>query len=65
MKVSEEQMYIRCLIIESVVREMILNGTIDNEVLVKIIDKMYSPENNEEMEKYSEAIVYAKYGVLN
>jgi hypothetical protein len=65
MKVSEEQMYIRCLIIESVVREMILNGTIDNEVLVKTIDKMYSPENNEEMEKYSEAIVYAKYGVLN
>lgn len=65
MKVSEEQMYIRCLIIESVVREMILNGTIDNEVLVKTIDKMYSPENNEEMEKYSEAIVYSKYGVLN
>ena len=65
MKVSEEQMYVRCLTIEALVKELVLKGTTDNESLVEAIDAIYQPETNEEMEKYSEAIVYAKYSILN
>ena len=65
MKVSEEQMYVRCLTIEALVKELVLKGTTDNESLVEVIDTIYQPETNEEMEQYSEAIIYAKYGVLN
>jgi hypothetical protein len=65
MKVSEEQMYVRCLIIESLIREMVLKGTMDNELLVKAVDNIFPPNTSDEMEKYSEAIIYAKYSVLN
>jgi hypothetical protein len=65
MKVSEEQMYVRCLVIESMVKELVLRGTTDNESLVKAVDNVFPPDTKEEMEKYSEAIIYAKYGVLN
>jgi hypothetical protein len=65
MKVSEEQMYVRCLIIESLIREMVLKGTMDNELLVKAVDNIFPPDTTEEMERYSEAIIYAKHSVLN
>ena len=65
MKVSEEQMYIRCLTIEAMVKTMVIQGITDNETLVTAVDELYHPENNFEMEKYSEAIIYAKYSVLN
>ena len=65
MKVSEEQMYVRCLAIESMIRNMVLKGITNNEELVKAVDDVFPPDTTEEMEKYSEAIIYAKYGVLN
>jgi hypothetical protein len=65
MKVSEEQMYLRCMTIETMVREMILKGVTDNESIVETINNVFRPETNDEMEQYSEAIIYAKYGVLN
>ena len=65
MKVSEEQMYVRCLTIEAMVKTMVIKGITDNEKLVAAVDEVYHPESQEEMEKYSEAIIYAKYGVLN
>jgi type II restriction/modification system DNA methylase subunit YeeA len=65
MKVSEEMMYLRCMTIESMVREMVMKGTTDNELLVTVVDNLFPPDTDEEMEKYSEAIIYAKYGVLN
>lgn len=65
MKVSEEQMYVRCLTIEAMVKTMVIKGITDNETLVAAVDELYHPENNDEMEKYSEAIIYAKYSVLN
>ena len=65
MKVSEEQMYVRCLTIEAMIREMVIKGETDNEKLVEVVDNIYRPETDEEMEHYSEAIIYAKYGVLN
>jgi hypothetical protein len=65
MKVSEEQMYLRCMTIETMVREMILKGVTDNESIVETISNVFRPETNDEMEQYSEAIIYAKFGVLN
>lgn len=65
MKVSKEMMYLRCMAIESMVKDLVLRGTTDNEKLVKAVDEMFPPETNEEMEAYSEAIIYAKYSILN
>jgi len=65
MKVSEEQIYVRCLIIESMVRDIVLRGTTDPKLLVEAVNNMFPPDTAEEMEKYSEAIIYAKYSVLN
>lgn len=65
MKVSEEQMYVRCLTIEAMVKTMVIKGITDNETLVAAVDELYHPENNDEMERYSEAIIYAKYSILN
>ena len=65
MKVSEEMMYLRCMAIESMVKELVLRGTTNNEELVKVVDNVFPPDTPEEMEKYSEAIIYAKYGTLN
>jgi len=62
---TEEQMYLRCINIEAIVKDMVLHGTIDNETLVKAIDIMYPPDTPEEMEAYSEAIIYARCSILN
>ena len=47
------------------VKNMVINGVTSNEKLVAAVDELYRPETNEEMEYYSEAIIYAKYSVLN
>ena len=65
MKVSEEMMYLRCMAIESMVKDLVLRGTTNNEELVKAVNNVFPPDTPEEMEKYSEAIIYAKYGTLN
>jgi len=65
MKTSNEMMYLRCLAIEALVKDMVLRGTIDSESLVEAVDGIFLPDTMEEMERYSEAIVYAKYSLLN
>lgn len=65
MKVSKEQMDVRCFVIEAMVRSMVINGITDNDKLVEAVDNVYRPETEEEMERYSEAIINAKFGVLN
>ena len=65
MKVSEEQMYIRCLTIEAMVKTMVMQGITDNEKLVEAVDAKYHPTTEWEQEMYSEAIIYAKHAVLN
>ena len=37
----------------------------DKEEIVYRIDEMYEPKTLDEMEAYSEAILYARLGVLN
>jgi hypothetical protein len=61
----EFHMRINCLMIESLVKSMVVKGETDNEKLVKAVDEMFPPQDNEEMEAYSEAIIYAKYSILN
>ena len=62
---SKEQMYFNCLMIEAMIKTMVIQGTTDNEKLVAAVDEILPPDTNEEMEAYSEAIIYAKYSVLN
>jgi hypothetical protein len=51
--------------IEELVRSMVMRGIDDNSKLVAAVDKEFHPQNAWEMELYSEAIIYAKQGVLN
>ena len=54
----------KCLEIENWTRSFTMRG-MDREEIVYKIDDMYEPETEEEMEAYSEAILYARLGVLN
>ena len=54
----------KCLEVENWVRSYTMRGMSKQEIVYKI-DEMYEPESEEEMEAYSEAIIYARLGVLN
>ena len=54
----------KCFEVENWTRSLTMRG-MDREEIVYRIDEMYEPETLEEMEAYSEAILYARYGVLN
>ena len=58
------ELHVRCLEIENWTRALTMRG-MDREEVVYKIDEMYEPETLDEMEAYSEAILYARYGVLN
>ena len=62
---TKEQLHFDCLLIEGLIKSMVIEGTTDNEKLTEAVDQMFRPQNDEEMEIYSEAIIYAKYSVLN
>jgi hypothetical protein len=54
----------KCLEIETWTRSLTMRG-LSREEIVARIDEMYEPESLDEMEAYSEAILYARLGVLN
>jgi hypothetical protein len=54
----------KCLEVETWTRSLTMRG-MGREEIVYRIDEMYQPETLDEMEAYSEAILYARYGVLN
>ena len=54
----------KCLEVENWTRSLTMRG-LDREEIVARIDEMYEPETLDEMEAYSEAIAYARLGVLN
>jgi hypothetical protein len=62
---AKEEMYMKCLLVEVFVKSVVINGMTDNATLVTMVDESFHPETDEEMEAYSEAIIYAKYSVLN
>jgi hypothetical protein len=54
----------KCWEVENWTRSLTMRG-LDREEIVARIDEMYEPETLDEMEAYSEAILYARLGVLN
>ncbi len=54
----------KCWEIENWTRSLTMRGLERDEIVARI-DEMYEPETEEEMEAYSEAIIYARLGVLN
>ena len=58
------ELQVRCLEVENWTRSLTMRG-MDRQEIVYRIDEMYEPESEEEMEAYSEAILYARLGVLN
>ena len=62
---ANPELFMRCLQVEALVRIMVMKGINDNEALVAAVDASFRPETEEEQELYSEAIIYAKQGVLN
>jgi hypothetical protein len=62
---NKEEMHLNCLLIEALVKSMVIKGVTENEKLVAAVDEQFHPNDEEEMEAYSEAIIYARLGVLN
>ena len=62
---DNKEIYFNCLQIEAMFKTMVIQGITDHEKLVAAVDFRFSPKNDFEMEMYSEAIIYAKYSVLN
>lgn len=62
---TNAEIYLRCMQIEALVTSLVLSGITDNRKLVAAVDNMFPPTNEWEQEMFSEAIIYAKQGVLN
>jgi len=62
---TNAEMYLKCMQIEALVASVILSGITDNRKLVDAVDSMYRPTSEWEQEMFSEAIIYAKQGILN
>ena len=62
---TNDTMYFNCMAIEELVRSMVIRGIDDNFKLVMAVNKEFEPQTAWEQELYSEAIIYAKQGVLN
>jgi len=63
-KSMTSELLTKCLEVETWTRSLTMRGLERDEIVARI-DEMYEPETEEEMEAYSEAIVYARLGVLN
>lgn len=57
--------YLNCMLIEALVKSLVVQGITNNEELIEAVDVQFHPENEWEMEIYSEAVLYAKYAILN
>jgi hypothetical protein len=62
---DNKEIYFNCLQIEAMIKTMVIQGITSNEKLINAVDELFHPETDDEMEAYSEAIIYAKYSVLN
>jgi hypothetical protein len=51
--------------IEALVASLVLSGITDNRKLVDAVDRRFHPTSEWEQEMFSEAIIYAKQGILN
>ena len=58
------QLHIKCLEVEQWTRSLVMRGLEQDEIVARI-KEIYDPSTEEEMEAYSEAIIYGRLGVLN
>lgn len=63
--ITNAEMYLKCMQIEALVASLVLSGITDNKKLVAAVDNMFHPTTEWEQEMFSEAIIYAKQGILN
>jgi hypothetical protein len=61
---TDTEIHLNCLLIEKLVGELLLEGADDAE-LVSMVYNMFAPETIEQEEKYSKAILYGKFIILN
>jgi len=64
LKIMISELQIKCLEVENWTRALTLRGESREEIVARI-DEMYEPETLDEMEAYSESILFARLGVLN
>lgn len=62
---TNSDLMLKCFQIEALVKYMVMQGITDNKKLVAAVDKQFYPMTEWEQEMFSEAIIYAKYAVLN
>ena len=62
---TSAEIQLNCMMIEELVKSLLMKGISDNENLVAAVDRAFQPQDNWEMEMYSDAILYAKYATLN
>jgi hypothetical protein len=62
---TSAEIQLNCMMIEELVKSLLMKGISDNENLVAAVDSAFQPQDNWEMEMYSDAILYAKYATLN
>ena len=62
---SNTEIQLNCFLIEAMVKELVVKGTTNNEELVAAVSDQFNPKNDWEREVYSEAILFAKYSILN
>jgi hypothetical protein len=62
---TDPTIILKCLQIENLVKHHIMRGLHDNESLVGEVDLFFPPSSEEELEAFSEAIIYAKQSVMN
>jgi hypothetical protein len=62
---TSAEIQLNCMMIEELVKSLLMKGISDNEDLVAAVDSAFQPQDNWEMEMYSDAILYAKYATLN
>jgi len=62
---TSAEIQLNCIMIEEIVKTLLMKGISDNENLVAAVDKAFQPQDEWEMEMYSETILYAKFAVLN
>ena len=62
---TSAEIQLNCMMIEELVRSLLMRGITDNDNLVAAVDRAFQPQDNWEMEMYSDAILYAKYATLN
>lgn len=64
-QIDNTELHLNLLQAEDMIRHMVLRGCNANEQLVEAIDNRFNPKTEWEQEMFSEAIIYAKQGVLN